>query len=92
MAYSMQSSFLDINPGDLNKFIDDKLQPDQGFLSECSKNMDFLAEFLRNKSDFSVAETIKVGIFSFVLWATLLPFLTEDEPCWWFGNILTSPH
>ena len=60
MTSKSKSSFLDISADDLNGFIDKNLQPDEGFLRDCCKNMDFLADYLKTHSGCSVAETIKV--------------------------------
>lgn len=62
--------FLELNAAscvtnkDLNTYIASQLQPDSEFNSRCGECVDKIASFLRNESNLSVAEVIKV-IFLF---------------------------
>ena len=53
-------AFLDLEPDKVNTFIAENLQSDETFAKMSGENMNFLATFLREKSEFSVGETLKV--------------------------------
>jgi len=49
-----------MNDHDLRRFIDENLQPTEQFTRECNQKVDMLAEFLKNRTKYSVSEVLKV--------------------------------